>query len=208
MNNHVQALSSKLKDKYVVTLILVVAVLAFIAGSEYKAYQFRSAMQDAVQWFRDAFKAPVEMGNKWKIQKEDEDEKTKEVVVKNGESYTYPDGMKLSIDSSKFIGKTLDMWYTNKTATKSFFEVIIKWENTWKVPQFKSLYDAKLVLSDGTTFKNDERVQLSWKREWFWWCISCEMNPSDKSIEGVYFDINEVSMTGAKLVLDSISYDL
>lgn len=45
----------KLQDKYVVGLIVIVALISFFLGMEYKAYQFRSAVKDAFSGLQDAF---------------------------------------------------------------------------------------------------------------------------------------------------------
>lgn len=194
-------MKSKLQDKYVAGLLIIVALASFFLGMEYKAYQFRSAVKDAFSGLQDAFSPLANM-------KQTKKEEKPEVKIQKGESYTYDNGVKLSIDSVQNIGKTLDLGYSTRTATNTYYQIIISWENTGKAPAFKSFSSAKLILADWTTYNTDESVQMQWKKEGFGWCVQCEMNPSDKSIEAIVFDINVPSIDGAKISIDWVSFDL
>jgi hypothetical protein len=201
MNTHIATMKSKLQDKYVVGLIVIVAFISFFLGMEYKAYQFRSAVKDAFSGLQDAFTSSSNM-------KQDKKQEKPEIKVAKWGSYTYDNGIKLSIDSVQNIGKTLDLGYGTKTATNTFYQITISWENTGKAPAFKSFSSAKLILTDWTVYHADESIQMQWKKEGFGWCVQCEMNPSDKNIEAIAFDINVPSIDGAKLSIDWASFDL
>ncbi len=201
MNTHIDALKSKIQDKYVIGIIVAVTIISFLAGMEYKAYQFRSVMRDAFSGIQNAFNP---LGSTVSTKKEEKPE----VKIQKWGSHSFDNGVKLSIDSVQNIGKTLDRGYTTDTAKNTFYQVIVTGENTGKAPAFKSFSDAKLVLSDGTMYNKSDTVQLQGKKEWFGGCVQCDMNPSDKSIEAIMFDINVPSIDGTRLVIDGVSFDL
>lgn len=202
MNTHIQILKSKIQDKYVIGLLVTIFIISFFLGMEYKAYQFRSVMKDAFSGIQDAFKGSNITPTKR------EEQKSKIVVNKWG-SHTYENGIKLSLDSSSNLWKEATTFGTLKsTATNTFYQVIMIGENTGKAPTHQSLSNIELVLKDGTIYKSSETVQMQWKRDGFGWCIECNMNPNDKAIQGILFDISVPSIEWAKINIGDASFDL
>jgi Tfp pilus assembly protein PilE len=168
------------KAKSVIIALIVVAIISFIAWMEYKAYQFRSVMRDAFSWIWEAINTNV---------KPKEDTKTAPVEVPKGNSYTFENWIKISIDSSKDIWSKYQKSYSSYQAVNNFYMITLAWENSGKEPSFQSLSRVQLQLSDWTKFNAKESVQLWEEKAGFGWCIQCSMNPWEKSIEGLLFDL-------------------
>ena len=201
-NNYISTLNGKLRDKYVVGIIFVVFIISFFLWMEYKAYQIRSAFIGAVSWINDSFRTQ-------KSQSPVNKEEKSKIEVKKWESYTYENWLKLSVDSFSPLWKEfIQDGFFKKTANNTFYQIIMIWENSGKIPQHKSFYRSILVTKDWTSYESIESIQMPWKRDWFWWCIECNLNPNDKAIQWILFDINVPYIEWAKVIIDWISFNL
>lgn len=121
-----------------------------------------------------------------------------EIKNKNQES-----NIKIKIWEIVWKGKEITEWYSSYKATREFLAIYIEWENIWKKPWFISMYNKiSLITKDWTEFKNKDTMQIQSPKEWYNWCIACEMNPWDKAQEIILFDINKIDLKGAKLKID------
>jgi len=203
MKNYIDTLKVKIQDKYVIWMLIVIFIIWFILWMEYKAYQIRSAMQNVFEWLWKAFNTGTDFSKSSAT-----DEKITETIIAKWESYNTKKNIKLSVYSSENKGKQIDSFIWKQDATHTFYMVTLKWENIWKTPSNQSLYDVSLIMPDWTTYKwNDEQLPKD-APEWFWWCVSCSMNPWDKSIHAILFDINVPSIDWAKIKIDSMVFDL
>lgn len=199
MNKHIEILKSKVQDTYIIGLLVAVFLISFFLGMEYKAYQFRSVMKDAFSGIQDAF-SPLSNTTK------KDDEKT--ISIAKWQSYDTQEWMKLSIRSVENIGKEFNEFPgIGMKAKNTFFKVLLQWENIGKAPGSQRLYGASLILADGTTYIGEE-WQIANTPEGFGGCIACSMNPGDKAVEAVLFDINVANIDGAKLKVGNMLFDL
>lgn len=176
------------RDKFVITALIIVAILAFFAGSEYKAYQIRSVMSQAFgnlgRWFSGT------------------EEKKKEVnVIKVGKWQSYT--MTWSNGKSQmkiWVMEVLNLWkefqeentfIAKRTAKNNFYWIIFASENIGKEPSFVdvSQFSLQWVLNDGTKFTPQDSIQWMKKYDWYGTCVSCNNNPGEKSTEWILFDI-------------------
>ncbi len=88
-------------------------------------------------------------------------------------------------------------------AKNDFLFIRLEAENSWKKPDFISFSDAKLITSDWYEFEKFETMQRPENlKEWYNWCIECEMNPLSKAEQYIIFDIPKVDLAWAKLRLE------
>lgn len=204
MNNHVDAIKAKVQDKYVIGLLIGTFVISFFLWMEYKAYQIRSAMETAFSGIGKAFK---DMWTSTDISKGREEKKDIEVAKWN--SFTNDKWIKVSVRSVENIGKEFSQnEYSKKVAKNSFYKITMQGENTWKEPGAQSLYNVSLILADWTKYNGEDEQILKNRPEWFDGCISCSMNPGDKSVHAILFDINVPNIDGAKLKIDNVLFNL
>jgi hypothetical protein len=183
---------------------VVIAVLFFFLWSEYKQYQLRKA-------FQDFWSELSNISNDYIIWWEIKGEEEKTIEVSEWESYIFNNGLKISMGGYENVWKTFedDIW--EYTAKNNFIVVVLFGENISQEPAFKYLWDTKIKLSDWTTYKNTETMQLSreLRPEWMWWCIECEMNPWDVSIQAILFDIPEdKDLLNAKILIENVAFNL
>lgn len=85
-------------------------------------------------------------------------------------------------------------------AKNEFLFIRLEAENIWKKADFISFYDVKLITSDWYEFEKFETLQRPENlKEWYEWCIECEMNPLSKAEQYIIFDIPKLDLTWAKL---------
>ena len=202
MNKHIEILKSKIQDKYIIGLLIWVTIISFILWMEYKAYQIRSAMETAFSGIGKAF------SNMWTSSVKSQEE-IKNIEILKGSSHTNEKGIKISVRSMENIGKEFSQnEYSKKTAKNTFYKIVMQGENIGKEPGAQSLYNVTLILADGTKYNGEDEQITKDRPDWYDGCIACSMNPGDKSIQAILFDINIPSIDGAKLKIDNILFDL
>lgn len=199
-----KAYISVLKNKYTASLLIWVSLVSFFLWMEYKAYQIRSTMSEAISGINSAF------NNFWKTVSYWEKKEVKDVEIQKWAAHLTDKGIQISVKSAENIGKKFSQnIYEEKIAKNTFYKIVIQGENVSKEPSFQSLRWVSIILSDGTRY-NWETVQIDtkYRPDWYSGCISCDMNPGDKSVEAALFDINATSIEWAKMKIGNLVFDL
>lgn len=190
-------------------IVLLTFIVWFFSGQAYLKYQMRKALSEVSESFKNLWN--MNLNDNSEAKKEVKTEVKKEAqIIKFSDSFTFKksDSSEISLKVREVLdlGKTYkDYLYWEKTAQNNFFKVRFEAENIWKKEAFKSLseYNIKLITADEFEYRATSVNQVTEdKPEWYNGCISCSMNPWEKSVEDIIFDIPAEKIKWAKIMLD------
>lgn len=125
----------------------------------------------------------------------------KKVVLWEFYEFIKSENEKIKIKVNDVIWKWTEYWdYFVYKAKNEFLFVRLEWENVWKKPTFKWLWNVKLITKDWYEFSSSDTEQNPDNlKDWYGWCIECELNPLWKAEQWIVFDIPKKDLAWAVL---------
>ena len=135
---------------------------------------------------------------------ENKTEKSKEfkkIALWNFYEFSKSEDEKIKIKVNDIVWKWTEYWdYIVYKAKNEFLFIRLEWENIWKKPTFKWLWNVKLITKDWYEFSSSNTEQNPDNlKDWYSWCIECELNPLWKAEQWIVFDIPKTDLAWAIL---------
>lgn len=199
-----------MKNPKCIIVLVIVAIVFFVAWMEYKAYQIANAFKTAFSWFSNSLNS-----DNSRVETEKKEPEKVYKTFKKWDFWEFVDKK----DASKIIKLKVNdiVWkkeywddFSTKTAKDNFLFIRIEAENIWKKPNSLSFYNIKLITKDWFEYSIDSSEQLYKAKEWYSWCIECNMNPTWKAEQDLVFDIKKIDLAWAKIRFedDLIDFEL